>query len=263
MPTLILGIDAAWTSAGSSGVALLSAPRHGRPRCLAAAAGYEEFIRTCEIPEATRGENPIAGLLKAVESRAGNAADIVTIDMPVSREPVFSRREADNQVTRTYGGQGCSTHSPTQQRPGEFGAELTRAFLEAGYPVGTSRDEAGTPSRLLEVYPHPALLHLTGESYRLPYKAAKSKKHWPDLDVNARILRLLELYRRILDALACEIEDVEHHVQIPTSALSLSSLKPIEDTLDALVCAWVGWKYLQNQVTAYGDETAAIWIPSS
>jgi predicted RNase H-like nuclease len=47
----------------------------------------------------------------------------------------------------------------------------------------------------------------------------------------------------------------------PTSAVPVSGLKRYEDSLDALVCAWVGAKYLEGETVAYGDHTAAIWIP--
>ena len=43
---------------------------------------------------------------------------------------------------------------------------------------------------------------------------------------------------------------------------SFSHLKRYEDTIDALICAWVGMKYLDGKAHAYGDETAAIWVPT-
>jgi predicted RNase H-like nuclease len=43
--------------------------------------------------------------------------------------------------------------------------------------------------------------------------------------------------------------------------ISASGLKRYEDALDALVCAWVGAKYLLGEAVAYGDGTAAIWVP--
>ena len=39
------------------------------------------------------------------------------------------------------------------------------------------------------------------------------------------------------------------------------SLKPIEDALDAIVCAWVGHRFKIGQAESLGDETAAIWTP--
>jgi predicted RNase H-like nuclease len=47
----------------------------------------------------------------------------------------------------------------------------------------------------------------------------------------------------------------------PTSAVPVSGLKRYEDSLDSLVCAWVGMTYLKGETVAYGDHTAAIWMP--
>jgi predicted RNase H-like nuclease len=47
----------------------------------------------------------------------------------------------------------------------------------------------------------------------------------------------------------------------PAGAIPVTGLKRYEDSLDALVCAWVGAKYLEGEAVAYGDHTAAIWIP--
>jgi hypothetical protein len=38
-------------------------------------------------------------------------------------------------------------------------------------------------------------------------------------------------------------------------------LKRYEDTLDALVCAWLGFRFLAGKTLPLGDETAAIWCP--
>jgi len=44
---------------------------------------------------------------------------------------------------------------------------------------------------------------------------------------------------------------------------TLASLKPIEDMLDALVCAWMGIEHLQGRSSGLGDSGAAIWVPTS
>jgi predicted RNase H-like nuclease len=38
-------------------------------------------------------------------------------------------------------------------------------------------------------------------------------------------------------------------------------MKPIEDKIDALVCAWVGIQVLDGKAEPIGDESAAIWLP--
>ncbi|HEY0720669.1 MAG TPA: DUF429 domain-containing protein, partial [Gammaproteobacteria bacterium] len=40
-------------------------------------------------------------------------------------------------------------------------------------------------------------------------------------------------------------------------------LKAYEDTLDAVVSAWVGWLYLQGKAVPLGDDQAAVWCPAS
>jgi hypothetical protein len=47
----------------------------------------------------------------------------------------------------------------------------------------------------------------------------------------------------------------------PTSTLPVLGLKCYEDSLDALVCAWVGVKYLAGDAVPYGNDIAAIWVP--
>ena len=42
---------------------------------------------------------------------------------------------------------------------------------------------------------------------------------------------------------------------------SLAALKRYEDSLDALVCAWVGVEYLAGRAVPLGDDDAAIWCP--
>jgi len=44
---------------------------------------------------------------------------------------------------------------------------------------------------------------------------------------------------------------------------TLSSLKPVEDMLDALICAWIGIEHLEGSTVGLGDATAAIWVPAS
>src|SRR5690606_23321322 len=74
---------------------------------------------------------PVAQLLSAASDLAGAAVDVISIDMPVATTPIDARREADNQISKRFGAQGCSTHSPSSTRPGPIGRELTRAFASA------------------------------------------------------------------------------------------------------------------------------------
>jgi predicted RNase H-like nuclease len=98
-------------------------------------------------------------------------------------------------------------------------------------------------------------------SYRVPYKVARSKRYWRDLSLAERHTRLLDAFSEILAALETSLHGVGLHLSITNQGTSLVRLKQYEDTLDALVCAWVGAKYLAGEAEPYGDETAAIWVP--
>jgi len=267
----VLGIDAAWTTSQPSGVALVARAALGAWRCLSVSPSYSAFLRAADgetipwdIPQC-KGAAPDVRLILAAASRllGGHSVGVVTIDMPVSRIPITRRREADNRISAEFGAAGCGTHSPTSARPGVLGADLTGAFSGAGYEVATADDKAGTLARLVEVYPHPALLRLLNEVYRLPCKASKSRKYWPTAGIRERIDKLLKVYRQILTALNAEIEGINLPLPGASSCASLSSLKRFEDALDALVCAWVGCQYVDCRVTPFGDAAAAIWVPDT
>jgi hypothetical protein len=57
------------------------------------------------------------------------------------------------------------------------------------------------------------------------------------------------------------IRDIPIELPGPDNMVSTSGVKRFEDSLDALVCAWVSAKYLEGDTVPYGDSTAAIWIP--
>ena len=113
----------------------------------------------------------------------------------------------------------------------------------------------------MEVYPHPALITLIGASYRLPYMVSRSRRYWPDASAGERRANLLGQFEEILMALSEEIRDIPIELPEPSGAVSVSGLKSYEDSLDALVCAWVGAKYLGGEAMPHGDHTAAIWVP--
>jgi len=267
----ILGIDAAWTDHEPSGVALVARTDTAPWRCVCVAPSYSAFLRASQGETISwqsvdcDGEAPDVRSILAAASRLidGHVVDVVAIDMPVSRANITGRRTADDLVSEEFGAAGCGTHSPSEDRPGDLGATLTVAFGDCGYPVATQHDKSGTLARLVEVYPHPALLTLLNKTYRLPYKAGKTKKYWPKDGVHERIEKLSNIYRQILTALKAEIDGIDLPLPNATSCTSLASLKRYEDSLDALVCAWAGCRYVDGSSTAYGDADAAIWVPDA
>lgn len=264
----VLGIDAAWTQGEPSGVALI-ADDGASWRQISVAPSYEAFVNGCSgrdvdwLARPSGGPCDPSGLLAAAADVLGHASIVVVaVDMPMATAPICGRRVADDETSRAFGRNGCAVHSPSRARPGPVGEALHRGFARHGFSLATRTTTVATTPALLEVYPHAALLLLLDVDYRIPYKVAKSHRYWPGATAVERQANLLHEFRRIYGALTLEIRALE--LRLPPSAVGrpFVQLKRYEDALDALVCAWIGSKYLDGGITSYGDDTAAIWVPS-
>src|SRR5690606_24694451 len=164
-------------------------------------------------------------------------------------------------ISKEFGGRWCSAHSPSATRPGPIGENFTRQCAELGFPVATADTPAGTIPRLVEVYPHPALLTLLKRDRRVPYKVARARSYWPDKPPASRRIHLFAEQRFIEIKLTEQLGRLPisgngHEVPPPTR-----TLKRFEDTLDAIVSAWVGALYVAGRAIPFGDRTAAVWCP--
>lgn len=258
---IVLGIDAAWTSGNPSGVALVRG--HGaRWDVLAAAPSYASFVAVaCGTPldwdaRPVGGAPDCAAILAAATRLAGAPPDVIAIDIPLARDPIRARRPADTAIARAFGGRGCAVHSPQPDRPGPIAALLHDGFVERGFALAGANTRAGTRGALLEVFPHTALLALLGAPYRVPYKTGRTGQYWPALSLAGRHRALRTQWQAIVEALSSTIAGIA--LPLPRSG-TIAGLKRYEDTMDALICAWVGIEFLAGRATAYGDDRAAIW----
>ncbi|MCQ0971321.1 DUF429 domain-containing protein [Paracoccus sp. TK19116] len=245
---VVLGIDAAWTLHHPSGVAL--AVEEGAWRLAGVWPSYAAFLNSDVLPTT-------ALLIARCVELVGAPPDLVTVDMPLSLDPITGRRASDTGVSRAFAARGAATHSPTALRPGPVADRLRADFAAAGYPLLTK----GQPGRLAEVYPHPALIHLMGADRRLPYKVARAAKYRPLLPPQPRKQRLVEQWRAILDRLDCVLPGSSTMLALPDPQDRLAALKAFEDQFDGIICAWVATEILDGRATAYGDDRSAIWVP--
>lgn len=276
----VLGLDAAWTPGGSSGVAL-AGHRDGVWRCLAVASSYDAFcaLGGGRMPQGAqwRGTRPggtanVPALLDACEgllTAAGCAGGlaVVAVDMPLARHPIVGRRPADNAAAKALAPYRCGVHSPSPIRPGPLGAALVAAFAAQGFSLATADGLRPVPA-LLEVYPHAEFIGLQREDggqprtpvRRLAYKASRSTRYWPQATREAR----LDLLLRTFDTIRTLLGRVMTLPDIPLPAAretTLAGLKPYEDGLDALACCATGIRYLEGRARALGDADGAIWVP--
>ena len=151
--SLVLGIDAAWTETGSSGVALLQIA-NGKRSVLEVASSYAGFLTPDIDGKRMPGTSPdVKALLRRAENIAGAKVDIVAIDMPMARTKFTARRCADNAVSGAFGGSWASTHTPNVARPGLHGERITEAFTSAGYVLATDRSQVAAGHAVVEGIP--------------------------------------------------------------------------------------------------------------
>ena len=137
-------------------------------------------------------------------------------------------------------------------------------FAALGYPLHTCGSDPAAPA-LIECYPHVALLALLQRNYRVPYKVSRSSQYCKaeQLSRSERMARLHEQFQAIKAGLDEHINGIPEFIPKPSEVTTLASLKPVEDCLDGLICAWVGIEHLANRTVGLGDDTAAIWVPQS
>lgn len=266
---LSFGIDTAWTTNNPSGVALLEKTNYSAPRVLSFAGSYAEFISgATPIFDGSGGVTgswpDMADLLHRVRTIAGHDPDIISLDIPLSPDPITERRAADSIVSRLYGGKGASTHSPSAERPGPISAAIFAQLVDLTCAwVGCSRcDEI---SQFVETYPHVVIIEMLELDYRLPYKVDKMTSYWPNLDNNERYKKLCSAMEILRNGMIERIDGLAEMLPEPSMLLGQPKRvwKKYEDILDALVCAWLGCEYLSGRAVAYGDATSAIWVPST
>lgn len=184
---------------------------------------------------------------------------LVVADIPLATTPIGGRRYADDEISGLFGGKGCSAHSPSGTRPRHVSEEIRDGFDQCGFPLATSPGNLSDHA-LLETYPHLALLSLLNAQYRVPYKVSKSKKYWRELDLEKRLAKIVENLKEILAKLSQVIVGIDFAVN--KNPQGFSALKPDEDKIDALVCAWVGIQALEGRAMAIGNDEASIWVPA-
>ena len=252
----VLGIDAAWTEKNPSGLALVVETEAGWS-LNSISKSYGQFIGS--DPKSNTPD--IAKLISSCVEKIGRRPDIVAVDMPLSHKPIEKRRTSDTEISKEFVAFKAPTHSPLPTRPGRLADQIREDFVSVGYSLCTATG-LQIPG-VIEVYPHAALIRLTGDKIRLEYKTGKTKKYWPhieDLDERRRLLR--QVWQRIVETLNREIDGVAEKLPIPSPEQVGAALKEFEDQLDAVVCAYVAIAALEGRARAFGDADSAIWVPA-
>lgn len=211
-----VGIDLAWGTNATTGLALLAADG-----------------RLLDVTDARTDEQIDAWLREWAPARC-----LVAFDAPLIVRNASGRRRCESLVGRHFGRFHAGCHSANTAMP-HF-ADGGRALRLAG-GSGLDPDPASTASRrAIEVYPHPALVAL----FDLPQIFRYKNKPGRDLAFRrAELTRLLDHLESLESARpALYVSDhpgwdqIRHAVREANRKVDLDR---VEDGVDAIVCAYV------------------------
>jgi hypothetical protein len=253
----ILGIDAAWTAHHPSGLALIQADDEALS-LIAVARSYEEFLKGKPCPiKALSGTMPDFSTILEKCCGLGMDVDLLALDIPLSPEPIISRRESDSQISIMYGSRGASTHTPNPSRPGAISMSIYQQLVGLGYKWN------GVPplKSFIEVYPHTAIIELFKYEYRLPYKVQNRAKYWKKTTPDNQKMNITAMLNELREKIISRIPNASDIIKEATPNMDNTELKGFEDCLDAIICALTGFEYIYYRVEKYGDEKSCIWVP--
>ena len=187
-----------------------------------------------------------------------NEAALIAVDAPTLIPNATGSRLPD-KLTHKYFGKyhaGCYPANqglPFADRTINFGLELeSRGFVHA---------PTIAPQKLgryqIEVFPHPAIVHLFNLDRILKYKKGR---------ISERRLELIKLYQYIVDILPTfEPALCVKKLSLGEIPRTGTELKAAEDKLDSLICAYVAaywWYWGEQRNLVLGDRTTGyIVIP--
>ena len=178
----------------------------------------------------------------------------VGIDAPLVVVNAGGNRPAEAALNRDFARFDAGAHPANKARP-----ELARVPRGARLATALGLDmDPGSTSlrRAIEVYPHPATVALFRLGRTLKYKNRPGR---PLTQLRSELLRLIRLLEALQDAplplLLKQHQPWWALVARVDSAARKSDLRPIEDQVDAVVCAYVAMFAERRPAltTTYGD----------
>jgi predicted RNase H-like nuclease len=217
-----IGLDLAWSSRNPTGGAVLSGAASG-------ARLVEARLLTDD-----------ASILAFVDGHAPDGPAIVGIDAPLWVPNETGKRPAETELGAVFGRYQAGAHPANRQHLTNYNGGVVRgeaitAALEARGFVHDPLIPAGQPvRRVVEVYPHPAMVALFGLTRTLKYKrksqgAVAMHAAWQQYHGHLAALSKAEPSLTGLDDL----------LTVRPSELIGARLKNHEDVVDAVMCAYI------------------------
>lgn len=233
---IFAGIDLAWGDRRDSGVAVLRLQ----------GSHLQEAMPTSTV----RTDAEICNCLNVFREAE---VLVIAVDAPLVVPNETGERPVEREMRRRFARQHAGCHPANRRLLGNppRGERLCHLLCEElGVAVATAPSR-GTACRVVfEVYPHAAMVKLWGLPRILEYKARKGR------GIAYRREQMQE-YIRLLSRLPAP------HLHLPDWLTEIpATLKPFEDKVDALFCAWLSARAWSAGGEVLGDlTTGSIWLP--
>jgi len=235
MDATFIGVDLAWRSdANVSGLAALRGDTNG-----------------AELVSVAKGVRSRERVLAFIQEHVTSSC-VVAIDAPLIIRNQSGQRPCETLVGMRYGGRHASCHtSNLTLYPDAASARLAGELALLGFTHGPQA--AGTDQRvMIEVYPHAALVALFDLPTIIKYKKGTVAEKRRGLHQLRGRIAEFSTWRPALRS----SEQLDRLLEQRLESLSGSALKQYEDTLDAVVCAYLAlyfaaWGLTRNEY--FGD----------
>ena len=225
--TTFIGVDLGW---------------YGKPTGLASIGLHGSALRLRNI---ARLES-VDDILSWIQSESGSGTAVAAVDAPLIIRNPTSIRPAERELNADFRRFHAGCHAANLGRP--FARNLisfSRRLDALGFRHGASMTPRQPGRFQIEVHPHAATVSLFGLARIVKYKRGTRDQRATGL----RRLRRLLLTR--LPAL-----DPALSLRLP-SVPRTGSIKPVEDRIDAVLCAYIGarwWLSAKGRNRLYGNE---------
>ncbi|MEO0454551.1 MAG: DUF429 domain-containing protein [Verrucomicrobiota bacterium] len=229
---LIAGIDLAWGYRNPDGICLIEQASSGEweVRDWFLSLGTEALIYRCQQWKQ-----------EAKEKGKRKGKIWLMVDAPLLCLNQKGRRPVDGECQKVFriyeaGPHPVNTSMPSVQRALRF----SRLMRKEGWIVDW--DPKGQ-HQMMEVFPHPALVRFLGLKKSIKYKrGSREEKNLAFADLQKKLKRFTAKHLPVI-----------HEQATAMGFWSSSWNKGLEDQLDALICAMVGWHHYE-----YGGERSQI-----
>ncbi|WP_394650263.1 DUF429 domain-containing protein [uncultured Deinococcus sp.] len=230
-----IGLDLAWAAHNPTGAAVLD--ERGEVLDTALLGGDED-------------------VLAYVAAQAGQGAAIIGVDAPLTVPNLTGRRPAEAELGRVFARFQAGAHPANRRHLEEAdgtirGERLVEGLAALGFVHDPHLEVGAQVRRVLEVYPHPAMVSLFGLGRTLKYKNKGQGR--PALEAGWAALRSHLL---ALEAARPPLRGVAGLMPPTLDGLRGRGLKNLEDQVDAVVCAYVAlyaWTWGAARTEVFGS----------